>query len=108
MGPSHPVGSAALFGINCFEPDSCASLFRNFPTGYLQRGVSLFPLDLDRQYTSLVKMDDLLLGEYELGDQVFCHPIFPLAVDAVVRDSTIFVRWNQLQKENDKDLLWLR
>ena len=36
MEPSRPVGSAGLFSINCLETDSRASLFRNFPAGYLQ------------------------------------------------------------------------
>jgi hypothetical protein len=38
-----------------------------------------------RQYTSLLDMQDLLLGEYELGNQVFSHPILPLATGAIVR-----------------------
>ena len=79
------MGSAGLFGINFLEKDSGASLLRNLRAGYLHRGVSVFSLDLDRQYTSLVKMHDLLLGEDELGNQVLCHPIFPSAVDAVIR-----------------------
>jgi hypothetical protein len=97
MGPSHPVGSAGLFGINCLETDSRASLFRNFPTGYLERGVSVFSLDLDRQYISPVKMDDLFLGKDELGNQVLRHPIFPSAVDAVIRILSIL--WLELNQK---------
>jgi hypothetical protein len=77
--------SISLFGVDDLETDSRAFLFRNFPAGNLHRGVSVFPLDLDRQYPSLIKMDDFLLGEDELGDQVLCHPILRLASEAVVR-----------------------
>ena len=77
--------SAGLFSLNSLETDSRAFAFRSFPVRYLYQGVSFFPLDLDGQYTSLVKMGDLLPGEGELGNQVLSHPISPLKNDAVVR-----------------------
>jgi hypothetical protein len=42
-------GRLRRFGLDGLETDSRASLFRNFATGYLQGGVSVFPLDPDRQ-----------------------------------------------------------
>ncbi len=80
-------GDAGLFGFDDLKTDSGSFLFRGFPAGYLQRDFSPFPLDLDGQNTAVIKVDDLLLGKDKLRDQLVCHPIFLLAVAAIVRVS---------------------